>query len=71
MKKIQIIALKRLIDPNTNSVYTVEQLRALNAYYESIPITVNDNYDPNTVILKFEEKYPDYASGWLHKIVEL
>ena len=71
MKKIQVIAFKRIIDPNTNKVYTVEQLRAVNAYYESIPITVNDNYDSNTIILNFEEKHPEYVGGWLYKIVEL
>lgn len=71
MKKIQVISFRRIIDPNTNIIYTDEQLRVLNAYYESIPINVEDNYDPNTVILKFEEKHPEYAAGWLHKIVEL
>ena len=54
-----------------NKVYTDEQLRMFNAYYESTPITVDDNYDANTVILEFEENNPEYAAGWLHKIVEL
>ncbi len=71
VKKIQVIAFKRIIDPNMNKAYTDEQLRMFNAYYESTPITVDDNYDANTVVLEFEENNPEYAAGWLHKIVEL
>lgn len=70
MKKIQIIASQRLINPATGKVHSIEGLRARNAYYESLPFEVDDNYDPNTVVLKFEEKYPEYT-GWLYKIIEL
>lgn len=32
---------------------------ALNGYYESEIIEVEDSYDKNTVILKFEELHPE------------
>ena len=58
MKKLKITGRPLLIDPNTQKIYTVSQLRAMNCYYEDI-IEVEDNYDTLTLDLKLKQKYPE------------
>lgn len=58
MKKLKITGRPLLIDPNTQKMYTVSQLRAMNCYYEDI-IEVEDNYNLITLELKLKQKYPE------------
>lgn len=58
MKKLKITGQPLLIDPNTQKMYTVSQLRAMNCYYEDI-IEVEDNYNLITLELKLKQKYPE------------
>jgi len=58
MKKLKITGRPLLIDPNTQKIYTVAQLRAMNCYYEDV-IEVDDNYDVLMLDLDLKEKYPE------------
>ncbi len=58
MKKLKITGRPLLIDPNTQKIYNVAQLRAMNCYYEDI-IEVDDNYDVLMLDLDLKEKYPE------------
>lgn len=58
MKKLKITGRPLLIDPNTQKIYTISQLRAMNCYYEDI-IEVEDNYNVLTLELKLKEKHPE------------
>lgn len=58
MKKLKVTGRPLLIDPNTQKIYTVSQLRAMNCYYEDI-IEIEDNYNVLTLELKLKEKYPE------------
>lgn len=70
MKKIKLIARERIINPATGKCHSDEGLMALNGYYETAPFEVVDDFDPNTIVLKFEEKHPEYHS-WNYQIIEL
>ena len=59
MKHIKIIARQRIIDPYTGKIHNDQGLMALNGYYESEIIEVEDSYDKNTVILNFEGLHPE------------
>lgn len=59
MKHIKIIARQRIIDPYTGKIHNDQGLMALNGYYESEIIEVEDSYDKNTVILNFEVLHPE------------
>lgn len=59
MKHIRIIARQCIIDPHTGKLHNDQGLMALNGYYESEIIKVEDSYDKNTVILDFEKSHPD------------
>lgn len=58
MKKLKVTGRPLLIDPNTQKIYTVSQLRAMNCYYEDI-IELEDNYNVLTLELKLKGKYPE------------
>ena len=58
MKKLKITGRPLLIDPNTQKMYTVSQLRATNCYYEDI-LEVEDDYNVLTLELRLKEKYPE------------
>lgn len=58
MKKLKITGRPLLIDPNTQKIYTVSQLRAMNCYYEDI-IDVDDNYDVLMLDIELKEKHPE------------
>ena len=58
MKKLKITGRPLLIDPNTQKIYTVSQLRAMNCYYEDI-IEVDDNYDTLMLDLNLKQKHPE------------
>lgn len=58
MKKLKITGRPLLIDPNTQKIYTVSQLRAMNCYYEDI-IEVDDSYDVLMLDLELKEKHPE------------
>lgn len=58
MKKLKITGRPLLIDPNTQKMYTVSQLRAMNCYYEDI-LEVEDDYNLLTLELRLKEKYPE------------
>lgn len=58
MKKLKIAGRPLLIDPNTQKIYTVSQLRAMNCYYEDI-IDVDDNYDVLMLDIELKEKHPE------------
>ena len=58
MKKLKITGRPLLIDPNTQKMYTVAQLRTMNCYYEDI-IEVDDNYDTLILDLKLKQQYPE------------
>lgn len=58
MKKLKITGRPLLIDPNTQKMYTVSQLRAMNCYYEDI-LEVEDDYNVLTLELRLKEKYPE------------
>ena len=50
MKHIKIIARQRIIDPHTGKMHNDQGLMALNGYYESEIIEVEDSYCCNCVI---------------------
>ena len=58
MKKLKITGRPLLIDQNTQKMYTVSQLRAMNCYYEDI-LEVEDDYNVLTLELRLKEKYPE------------
>ena len=58
MKKLKITGRPLLIDPNTQKMYTVSQLRSMNCYYEDI-LEVEDDYNVVTLELRLKEKYPE------------
>lgn len=58
MKKLKITGRPLLIDPNTQKMYTVSQLRAMNCYYEDI-LEVEDDYNVLTLELRLKEKHPE------------
>lgn len=59
MKHIKIIARQHIIDPYTGKLHNDQGLMALNGYYESEIIEVEDSYDKNTVIINFKKSHPD------------
>ena len=69
MKKIKIIAREMIINPTTGKVHPDEGLRALNGYFEDIK-EVAENYDKISLILQYEEQYPE-IKGWNFQITEV
>ena len=69
MKKINIIARQRIIDPYTRKVHNDDGLRALNGYFEDV-VTVDEPFDEITFVLKYEETHPE-LKGWNFQIAEI
>ena len=69
MKTIKIIARSRIINPNAGEIHCDEDLRALNCYYEDV-IEVDENYDKVSLVIQYEELYPE-IKGWDFQIIEL
>ena len=70
MKHIKIIARQNIIDPHTGKPHNDQGLMALNGYYESEIIEVEDSYDENTVIINFGKLHPDVKAD-TYEICEL
>ena len=69
MKTIKIIAREKIINPRTGNVHSDEGLRALDGYFEDIK-EVEDKYNGTSLILQYEELYPE-IKGWDFQIIEL
>ena len=69
MKKIKLIARQMIINPSTGKVHSDEGLRALNGYFEDIK-EVDETYDEISLILQYEEVYPE-IKGWDFQIIEI
>ena len=69
MRKIKIIAREKIINPSTRTIHSDEGLRALDAYREEV-LEINENYNEDSVIEMFEEKYPE-VKCWNLEIKEI
>lgn len=69
MKKIKIIARQNILNAYTKKPLDDQGVRALDGYFESKLYTVEDSYNADSLIDKFNKDYPEIKAD-TYTIVE-